>query len=62
MRFHVPEHERIFRERPDWRKSYRRDPNALKGTRSNPSGAKLEGHGSVPIINTCRWLDDKEKR
>lgn len=61
MQFHIPERDRIFRESPDWRECPRQPQNTPKGTRSNPSGAKLEGSGVVPVTNISRWFKNQEK-
>ena len=61
MQFYIPECDRIFRESPDWCEYPRQPQNTPKGTRSDPSGAKLEGRGVVPFTNISRWFKNQEK-
>lgn len=56
-----PEYERVFHENPD----YDRNPSWVfdppKGSRGNPSGAKLEGPSVAPVTDTARWLAPKKE-
>lgn len=52
---------RVFHENPD----YHRNPYQVtippKGSRGNPSGAKLEGPNPDPVTHTARWLAPKKE-
>lgn len=61
MRMHILGYERVFHESPDYGRIPSRVPDPPKGSRCNPSGAKVGGPNTTSIAGTSRWLAPKKK-
>lgn len=61
MQLKISGYERIFRRDPEYRSTSYRVPEPPKGSRGNPSGAKLEDGNTLYVPDTARWFVSTEK-